>query len=57
MTKGRNTSTVSFRIPDKQYFAIQAKAAKKGLSIGDYSKQLVLREALRKHKKQGKELR
>lgn len=53
MAKGRNTSTVSFRIPDKQYFAIQTKAAKKNLSIGDYSKQLVLREALRSHQKEG----
>jgi len=52
MAKGRNTSTISFRIADKQYLAIQAKAAKKGLSIGEYSKQLVLKEALREHKRQ-----
>jgi len=53
MTKGRNTATVSFRIPDEQYFAIQQKATRKGLSIGDYTKHIVLKEALREHKKQG----
>jgi len=48
-----NTTVVAFRLNDEVYAAIQAKAAKKNLSIGDYLKELANKEALRSHHKKG----
>lgn len=50
-----DTTVVAFRLNDKVYAAIQIKAAKKNLSIGDYLKELANKEALRSHHKKGKE--
>lgn len=43
MTKGRNTTVIGLRVPDEVYFTIKAYANKRGLSISDWIKPIVLR--------------
>jgi len=51
MSKGKTTTVVAFRLSDSLYFPIKEKAAKQKLSIGDYCKRVILKEALRTHHK------
>lgn len=53
MTKGRMTTTIGLRLLDDFLEKLEPKAKAKGLSVTAYLKDFVLREALRKHKKQG----
>lgn len=51
MTKGRQTTTIGLRLPDDFLEQLEPKAKAKGLSVTAYLKDFVLREALRKHRR------
>lgn len=46
-TKGRNTSLVTLRLPNEFLDKVQVKADILGVSVEQYIKRVVLREALR----------
>lgn len=42
MAKGRNTVVIAIRIPDSVYAIIKRRAAKRGLSVTDWLKKVVI---------------
>lgn len=42
MAKGRNTTVVAVRIPDSVYTIIKRRAGKRGLSVGDWLKKVII---------------